>query len=481
MNELAMERRLVYSTIHYLDYRPLMFETEPIEKEKLAIDTMINAADIFLGIYFSTSGNKNYHLNRMTPIEYELCYFIRKACLKRGGCKCSNDKQCLLNIRDILTQHFPNDLCQIELFQTRYISAECDHGEKKLFRKVNPENDTSGKEKIRENLNRCIENIKAAKKNIVIYCKYNSVEHAMSLQLLVLLRGLTNLGIVHVDFKDEWDLAKLVADNLSNRKKINKYSCNTLTKQKNNSHKFIVSSTHQNERHKLKAFLKAAFFIHCNIEELLCAPGSKESTKNRTIIAIITDYYNNTNDQLEIEKKFHEELKKIKKPENSTTVFKDNELPEVRPVKKQKFSINFEEIKEQLARKSRTIFFLRIIHLNVPGILYNVMKEITKWGFNIEWCLTTQRKNYDFSYTVMEMLDQQNSSSTLFTYEAEGAPTYKCKLNDKKQTTEIMISRKKQFKEETNEVVKLEISLSRIMGVLRAIVSSPVASTLSNH
>ena len=110
MNELAMERRIAFRTCNYFDLRPLMFETEPIKNVRDSINDMIDAAEIFIGIYYKTIGVRNYNLCNLTPIEYEISYFICNQCSSK---KNDNICNCIRNIRDILTSH-------IELFNNNF-------------------------------------------------------------------------------------------------------------------------------------------------------------------------------------------------------------------------------------------------------------------------------------------------------------------------------------------------------------------------
>jgi len=179
MDELIEERRVAYHTFVVSGFHPLMFETEPVENLKRSIDEMLEAADCFTGLYFATIGTHNYELNYMTPIEYELAYFIAKYCDRReeNGCRFKpKEKECLEEIRRNLTLHYHHD----ELKQLTF----------------------------------CGSAMEEAKKRIFIFNKQFCDEKAMSPHLLALLLGLQMSGFKHCDFKTKWHLGKAISSNL---------------------------------------------------------------------------------------------------------------------------------------------------------------------------------------------------------------------------------------------------------------------------
>jgi hypothetical protein len=502
MNELAIERRIAFSTTHYLNYRTLMFETEPTIGLKESIDRMMDVSQNFLGIYFSTVGTRHSYLYNLTPIEYEICQFIRKFCRLPNS-----EEKCLICIRNILTQHYPENINNV-----KHLHQKCKDGvtgDKKYdghpgrhfcSQVRNQENsNTESKTDLnvfKEKITHCRDIIGQAAQNIFLFCKYNSDEHAMSPQLLVLLRGLSDAGIVHIDFKDEWDLANLIANTLEHK---NKHTAQSTKKIIDPLGRYLIDFKHKNKPSKLKAFLDAVFIHNLNIDQLFCYPISKDDNK---FIATVSDYSVSERDQSQIlsqlrHKLFVEGYKKDKIGAASELIFTDDNeknfilkgySKQIEKLEKNDLTnvyFKFNELYENL-KDVKELLLIRIYHLDVPGIICNITKALTDEGllklpfqFNIEWCLTTSRSDYE--YHVMDYSPITEKCKSV---------AYTCGLNDKNQTTELLLSiieknpdnpdidnyrkfrRINENPDNSNiDTVKLEISLNSIIGVQRAIIS----------
>lgn len=78
MDELAMERRSAFAAVYEAGKIPILFETEPQENEIARIDALVDRADLFLGIYYETYGERSDGLCGLSPIAYELYRFIAR-------------------------------------------------------------------------------------------------------------------------------------------------------------------------------------------------------------------------------------------------------------------------------------------------------------------------------------------------------------------------------------------------------------------
>lgn len=104
MEELATERKSAYETIVKMGLVPLMFEATPASKDDLAkIDRLIDASDLFLGVYSQTLGPKLPGKD-LAPIEYELYRFLVmhefKDQLRSGACKESDKHRIVDGVLD---------------------------------------------------------------------------------------------------------------------------------------------------------------------------------------------------------------------------------------------------------------------------------------------------------------------------------------------------------------------------------------------
>lgn len=181
IEELRHERDTAYAACFERGFLPLMFEVEPIEDLKLTIDQMVDNADYFLGIYFHTVGSPHFNLMSLTPIEYELCRFIRMRCQLFKKQTCNKRIECYAVLRRLLTGHYSLD--------------------KRSPNVCGQEND---------NITKCKEAVNSVTDRIVIYHKYPFDEKSLSPELLAFGIGLQRLHIGHLDFHTRWDLAKLI-------------------------------------------------------------------------------------------------------------------------------------------------------------------------------------------------------------------------------------------------------------------------------
>lgn len=84
MEELTMERRAAFEAIYDCGLVPLMFETEPEDDPRVQINTLVDRADFFLGIYDATLGVPSHDLCGLEPIVYELYRFLERWKIARG-------------------------------------------------------------------------------------------------------------------------------------------------------------------------------------------------------------------------------------------------------------------------------------------------------------------------------------------------------------------------------------------------------------
>ncbi len=76
--ELVDERRAAFSAIMAEDFIPLQYEIEPSRPIKEMLDSLVDRADIFVGIYAGSVGERSHVLGSLTPIEYEFWRFVTK-------------------------------------------------------------------------------------------------------------------------------------------------------------------------------------------------------------------------------------------------------------------------------------------------------------------------------------------------------------------------------------------------------------------
>jgi hypothetical protein len=76
IDELAVERRAVFEAINQVGLVPILYEIEPRQDTVTRINTLIDRADFFVGLYSHTIGEKNRDLLEYYPIEYELIRFL---------------------------------------------------------------------------------------------------------------------------------------------------------------------------------------------------------------------------------------------------------------------------------------------------------------------------------------------------------------------------------------------------------------------
>ncbi len=77
MEELAIERKAAFNATYESNITPLLFEIEPPDKGlKAPLDSLVDRADLFVGIYYKSTGIAHDELFHMTPIEYELWRFL---------------------------------------------------------------------------------------------------------------------------------------------------------------------------------------------------------------------------------------------------------------------------------------------------------------------------------------------------------------------------------------------------------------------
>lgn len=98
MDELREDRATAQRGILSLEARPLMFEFEPpwniLKKE---LDKMLSLCDGFVGLYHVTAGNRGPNIHMLTPIEYELYYFVTDWFVQRTGRFSKSDERKELN------------------------------------------------------------------------------------------------------------------------------------------------------------------------------------------------------------------------------------------------------------------------------------------------------------------------------------------------------------------------------------------------
>lgn len=80
MDELAFERRSAFDAIYLRGLTPLLFETEPVDREKEMIDGLVDKATFFVGIYYQSIGQRFDYLGNLEPIAYELYRFLFRYC-----------------------------------------------------------------------------------------------------------------------------------------------------------------------------------------------------------------------------------------------------------------------------------------------------------------------------------------------------------------------------------------------------------------
>lgn len=78
MDELAIERRSAFAAVYEAGFTPILFEMEPQKSEREKIDALVDRADLFLGIFYSTIGKSEKDLLYLCPIEYELFRFLTR-------------------------------------------------------------------------------------------------------------------------------------------------------------------------------------------------------------------------------------------------------------------------------------------------------------------------------------------------------------------------------------------------------------------
>jgi hypothetical protein len=88
MEEVAMERKAAYEAVFAEGLVPLMFEAAPDlgKADKERIDTLVDNADLFAGVYDSTLGSGRMpDYPHLSPLEYELYRFVFSAHIRRSG------------------------------------------------------------------------------------------------------------------------------------------------------------------------------------------------------------------------------------------------------------------------------------------------------------------------------------------------------------------------------------------------------------
>lgn len=476
MNELAIDRRIAFSTCHYLGFRSLMFEMEPIDDLKKKINDMIEVSDYFIGLYFKTVGVRNYELYRMSPIEYEIAYFIRRKCPKNSKCD-KREEKCLSRIRDIITGHYGD-----------------------FFDKNNDMvyNLSTG------DIDNCKEAFESARPNIRIFCKYFNDEHAMSPQLLAFLTGMIRAGVLHVDYEDEWDLSRKIAKEYSDE-----ISTKGIAEKDTEAEKeYLLIFKGKDREYQLKEFSKYAFFHHINIERLIVySADNKTST-----YAILRNFSLKAGELTSAE--FRERLtdgvanRTVKK--NGKTVYlfdRDgmNEEPEKETIEvlqikngppeetvkaeqeleKAEKSFGCDDIirkKCEGGLRDRAIIIVRLYHLNVPGLIYNVTKVLVgdePFGcpikFNIERCLTRKRAKQRYHIAYEKDKKRVGEDEDMYVYPV----SYDYFMHEDHQVTEMVLSWKKDDFENGDmtltRVIELESTLGSIIGVIRVIISKEIS------
>ncbi|MCX6156256.1 MAG: hypothetical protein NT007_19060 [Candidatus Kapabacteria bacterium] len=419
MSELATAREIAFTTCKYLGYRPLMFETEPIEELKEKIDKLIESSDSFLGLFYKTIGLRSSKLYNLAPIEYELAFFIRNKCKK----KCNKyEKECILHVRDLTTAHFKNNSIHTE----------------------------------------CMETIENNKNNIHIFCKAFDDEHSITSPLHLLIDGLIRIGLEHIDFEDDWDLSnKLVND-------LNEEMAPKLTS-------YLVKYESKNKKGLLNAFTDLAFFNNLNIDKLFVY-----TKDDRTVTVVkLTDYSPNNKSSDDNINNFKRSLKE--KREDNKLMFESlqGEQIDLKPKifndnTKIKLEIEMNEIEYEIFNIDRETyevdrrFIIRVYHLDVPGIIFNLTEVLNRSKiFDIEQCVVKNfpEKDYWFNHkkpsSIKDLSDTKNIKLIKFNY-----------YNQKKiQVTDMIVKYDRTYELTNKSAIILQNALNKIIGVIRVLIS----------
>jgi hypothetical protein len=460
MKELAIDRAVAFSTCVNLDFRPLMFETEPKDHLKTKIDNMLLASTNFLGIYYETVGNRERELYYMTPIEYELVFFVRKECEHSKTDKCpfykdsdKGEENCLKNLRRIIIAHHNIEKLPYHICHNVFESL-----------------------KFKPN----------AEIKLLLFCKLFQDERGMTPQLGFLLSGMARLGFVHDDFENQYDLSNLLIDKFS-KEKLPKVS-------PPHPKRYYLELHVKDEPGQSKELSSYAFQNNLNLDDLIITES--DTISNHAIFyAKLTDYspvrQKNSDKLIEDFKShiitapipksepFHKSISKSKKKLFNII---DNQfyLKQITDDDNVKFKNAFIEFKlydESSPLQKGKYLIIRIYHLDVPGIFNNICKVFagdkhykSNFYFSILRCIMYKNNNYPYFPKSIE------SSKSIMYYQSE--------LNEYLQVTEILLGLTKSKPDDSKHtdidlfnkqiILKLENSLLGIIGVKRVIISENI-------